>query len=196
MTLPLAPQYIWVSADEYLNRILAREYVDNGPASPIRSVQATLTPHINTWANGQMLTMHPSGSFMKGTAVLSGTDIDFFISLSQSTTESLQQIHDTLFQEIVRVGYSPKRQNVSLNIKVGSYSVDLVPAGAAERRHARPQHHQSKDRNLDQDERACTYQYGPRRRPSSGNETLEAVAKPEGARFSIVLSGACRHQGP
>jgi hypothetical protein len=125
---PAWRQTEWVTADEYLNRILTREIVDNGPLSPVRSVQSTLTPLINTWANRFLLTMHPSGSFMKGTAVFSGTDIDLFISLSQDTRESLQQIHDLLFKKLTENGYSPKRQNVSLNIRVGAYSVDLVPA--------------------------------------------------------------------
>jgi hypothetical protein len=125
---PPAPQYRWVTEDEYLNDILVREHVDNGPLSPVRAVQTALDPLINTWANGRLLTMHPSGSFMKGTAVFSGTDIDLFISLEQETIESLQEIHDKLFRKLTDAGYSPKRQNVSLNIKVGSYSVDLVPA--------------------------------------------------------------------
>jgi len=116
-----------VTADEYLNRVLAREAVDMGATSPVRSVQTTLSPLINAWANGLLVSMHPSGSFMKGTAVFSGTDIDLFISLSQDTRESLQEIHDKLFRKLTENGYSPKRQNVSLNIRVGLYSVDLVP---------------------------------------------------------------------
>jgi hypothetical protein len=114
-------------ADRYLNRILERERVDNGPLSPLRAVQNTLMPALTAWGNGRILSVHPSGSFMKGTAVLSGTDIDLFISLSHETVESLQQIHETLFKRLSDSGYSPKRQNVSLNIRVGQYSVDLVP---------------------------------------------------------------------
>ena len=36
--------------------------------------------------------MKPSGSFAKGTAIQSRTDIDLFISLSASTTDTLQEI--------------------------------------------------------------------------------------------------------
>jgi len=117
-----------MTADEYLNGILLRERVDNGPLSPVRAVQSILMPTITAWANRFLLNVHPSGSFMKGTAVLSGTDIDLFISLSPDTAETLQQIHDTLFTKLTQAGYSPKRQNVSLNINVGRISVDLVPA--------------------------------------------------------------------
>jgi hypothetical protein len=118
---------VWVTADEYLNGILIRERVDNGAFSPVRVVQSTLMPLLTAWANRFLLSVHPSGSFMKGTAVLSGTDIDLFISLSQQTPETLQQIHDSLFTKLSENSYSPKRQNVSLNVKVGLYSVDLVP---------------------------------------------------------------------
>jgi hypothetical protein len=70
----------------------------------------------------------PSGSFAKGTANDSGTDIDLFISLSDSTPNTLKEIYDSLFKALSDNGYSPKRQNVSINIRVGGYDVDLVPA--------------------------------------------------------------------
>ena len=85
-------------------------------------------PTLQRWANRFLVSVHPSGSFMKGTAILSGTDIDLFISLSEDTTESLEQIYESLFNRLSEDGYSPTRQNVSLNIKVHGYSVDLVPA--------------------------------------------------------------------
>jgi hypothetical protein len=102
--------------------------VDNGLQSPVRAVQKTLTPLLTTWANKFLLDIRPSGSFLKGTAVMSGTDIDLFISLSQDTKESLGEIYELLFSALTASGYAPKRQNVSLNIRVGQYSVDLVPA--------------------------------------------------------------------
>ena len=43
-----------------------------------------------------MLSISPSGSFAKGTANRSGTDIDLFISLSESTPETLKEIYDSL----------------------------------------------------------------------------------------------------
>ena len=62
---------------------------------------------------------------MKGTGNKSGTDIDLFISLSESTNETLKEIYDKLFAAMA--SYSPTRQNVSINVKVSGYSVDLVP---------------------------------------------------------------------
>ena len=117
-----------MTGDQYLYGILARETVDAGPNSPVRTTQAVLAPLIREWAGDKLLTIHPSGSFLKGTANRSGTDIDLFISLSESTTETLKEIHDKLFARLTERGYAPTRQNVSLNVKVLGYSVDLVPA--------------------------------------------------------------------
>jgi len=116
-----------VSADAYLNKVLQREAVDTGPFSPVRGVQGTLEPLIWQWAGGQFASISPSGSFAKGTGNRSGTDIDLFISLSHTTSETLKEIYETLFTKLTQAGYSPKRQNVSLNVRVGGYDVDLVP---------------------------------------------------------------------
>lgn len=117
-----------MTADEYLQRILQREAVDTGPYSPVRNVQAQIQPVIGEWAGNLLVAVSPSGSFAKGTVNKSGTDIDLFISLAQNTPETLKQIYDSLFQRMTDSGYSPKRQNVSINVKVNGYSVDLVPA--------------------------------------------------------------------
>lgn len=117
-----------MTGTEYLARILTREAVNTGPQSPVRSVQTYLMPLIREWAGNVLLNVHPSGSFLKGTAVLSGTDIDLFISISEICTDTLQDVYEKLFRRLSEKGYLPKKQNVSINIKVGAYSVDLVPA--------------------------------------------------------------------
>jgi hypothetical protein len=116
-----------MTPDEYLQTILTREAVDTGPLSPVRGVQAVLHSIIQGWAGDRLLAVHPSGSFMKGTANKSGTDIDLFISLSEHTTETLKEIHDKLFETLKAKGYAPTRQNVSINVRANGYSVDLVP---------------------------------------------------------------------
>lgn len=117
-----------MSADEYLQRILQREAVDVGPYSPVRSAQIKIEPSIREWAGNYLSSVSPSGSFAKGTANNSGTDIDLFISLVQQTPTTLKNIYDTLFKKMTEQGYTPKRQNVSISVKVNGYSVDLVPA--------------------------------------------------------------------
>lgn len=115
-----------MTADQYLQGILAREAVNTGPTSPVRGVQTVLAPALQAWAGKQLLGVSPSGSFAKGTANASGTDIDLFVSLSETTTASLKQCYDTLFAAMAN--YTPRKQNVSINVKVAGYDVDLVPA--------------------------------------------------------------------
>ena len=117
-----------MTADQYLHGILLREAVDAGPNSPLLGVQTTLMPTLRQWAGDNLIGVYPSGSFMKGTAVRSGTDIDLLLSLSEPTSETLKEVYNKLFDCLTSAGYAPRRQNVSLNIKVSQYSVDLVPA--------------------------------------------------------------------
>ncbi len=116
-----------IHPDNYLQNILTREQVDTGPFSPVRAVQAHIQPIIANWASIHLVSVAPSGSFAKGTANKSGTDIDLFISLSDSVSETLGDIYSKLFTLMTNKGYRPTRQNVSINVKVNGYSVDLVP---------------------------------------------------------------------
>lgn len=116
-----------MTADQYLTNILIREAVDTSPYSHVRGVIATLTPFIKGWAAQYLLDITASGSFAKGTANKNGTDLDIFISLSQSNPHTLGATYENLFHFLINNGYQPKRQNVSININVSGYSVDLVP---------------------------------------------------------------------
>jgi hypothetical protein len=71
-----------MSEQDYLNAILARELVSAGLASPALFVPGTIKPVIDKWAGLYLIEMSPSGSYAKGTANRSGTDLDLFISLS------------------------------------------------------------------------------------------------------------------
>ena len=117
-----------MSADEYLGGILIREAVDRSINSPVRGVAQTLAPVIQSWSAGYLNSVSASGSFAKGTANKSGTDIDLFLSLASNTPSALAEIYNTLFNAMTKAGYTPRRQNVSINVRVGGYNVDLVPA--------------------------------------------------------------------
>ncbi|BAH74953.1 hypothetical protein [Solidesulfovibrio magneticus] len=116
-----------MTADEYLRSILAREAVDTSQTSPVIRAANALYPIINGWAGIYLNGIQPSGSFAKGTANHSGTDIDLFISLLSNTPDTLKEIYNTLFNALSQNGHSPRKQNVSINVKVNGYSVDLVP---------------------------------------------------------------------
>lgn len=74
-----------------------------------------------------LLNISPSGSFAKGTANKSGTDIDLFSSISENCSDNLKELYDKMFQRMQQKGYSPKKQNVSINVKASGYDVALVP---------------------------------------------------------------------
>jgi len=114
-------------SDDYLRQVLAQYAVDTGPYSAVRQVQGLLEPTINQWGGQLVLSVEPSGSFAKGTAIRSGTDIDLFVSLSSTTEDSLSNIYQTLFNALDGAGFKPRKQNVSIGMRIGSYDVDVVP---------------------------------------------------------------------
>jgi tRNA nucleotidyltransferase (CCA-adding enzyme) len=115
---------VLMNADQYLMTILRRETVDTSVA---QAVINALRPTIVQWGNQYLASIAPSGAFAKGTANKSGTDIDLFISLKPETRETLREIYQSLYQRMREVGLSPNMQNVSINVRVGGHSVDLVP---------------------------------------------------------------------
>jgi hypothetical protein len=116
-----------MSEHDYLAQILARELVGTALASPALLVPGTIEPVLRQWANRFLLNVSPSGSYAKGTANRSGTDLDLFISLSPDTPETLADIHKSLVGALKAAGYQPRLQNVSVGINVLGHAVDLVP---------------------------------------------------------------------
>jgi hypothetical protein len=117
-----------MTADQHLRQILAREAVDTGLYSPARQVIASLHYALNAWSNGYLVSATPSGSFAKGTANRSGTDIDLFLSVREDTPNTLSEIFNSLDNRLKAIGYLTRRQNVSIGITVNGQKVDLVPA--------------------------------------------------------------------
>lgn len=117
-----------MTEDEYLQGILRREQVDIGAYSPVLGCRTEVLPILQQWSNGYLVEVSPSGSFAKGTANRSGTDIDLFISLHENTPATLKEIYNTLHKRMQEAGCQPRRQNVSIGVKVRGYDVDLVPA--------------------------------------------------------------------
>lgn len=116
-----------MTADAYLTSILAREAVDSSPQSALWGARDRLTPILSNWAGRMLMGISPSGSFAKGTANRSGTDLDLFVSLSPETRETLKDVYESLFGKLASAGLAPRRQNVSVGVRVGGVDVDLVP---------------------------------------------------------------------
>jgi hypothetical protein len=117
-----------VGIQDHLNAVLARHWVDTSTYSPVRAVQATLDPALRKWGGQYIVDIRPSGSFAKGTAVHGGTDIDIFVSLTSTLTDTLQSIYETLFNALTQAGFAARRQNVSIGTAIDGWRVDVTPA--------------------------------------------------------------------
>lgn len=114
--------------EQRLLSILAREAVDYSPGSPLHGVQRELYPVLCKWAGEHLAAVRPSGSYAKGTANASGTDIDLFVSLHSTAEESLASIYSKLHRSLAHAGYQSRKQNVSIGVNLGGIKVDVVPA--------------------------------------------------------------------
>lgn len=75
-----------------------------------------------------MTSVFYSGSHAKGTAVKAGTDVDLFISLKSTTTNTLKDLYNSLYSYLDNHGYEPRKQNVSIGIVLDNVEIDLIPA--------------------------------------------------------------------
>lgn len=95
--------------------------------TPFEKVMYQLRPTLNRWGNGYLLRVLPSGSYVKGTAVAGGSDVDLFCSISSNVPNTLEQAYSTLGNALKAAGYSIKVQNVSIGISVLGLKVDVTP---------------------------------------------------------------------
>ena len=82
---------------------------------------------IQPWAGQYLLEVQYSGSTAKGTAIAGVADVDLFISLAPETPGTLADIYNNLANHPGLKHLAPKRQNVSVGIRHGNHSIDLVP---------------------------------------------------------------------
>lgn len=113
--------------DTYVYNVLARHQTASSLAIA-QSIIGNLSPTIIPWSNGCLDSIKPSGSIAKGTAITGSSDVDLLVSLKSTTTTSLKDIYESLYNHLLQAGYSPKRQNVSLGITLNGWKVDVVPA--------------------------------------------------------------------
>lgn len=113
-----------MSGNEYLASIIHKYTVD---ASKAMKAAEEIFPVLYQWGNGYLVSVDFSGSLAKGTGVSIGTDADIFLSLSSTTPGTLADIYDTLHKVVTANGYTARKQNVSIGVRVNGCSIDLVP---------------------------------------------------------------------
>lgn len=120
------------SDDLYLFRIVKQYRLDLVPdAYTFWNVELPLTREIKKWAQLNRLPLcqiKRSGSRAKGTAISLSSDFDLFISLSSTTTPTLQNVYNSLYNHFTAMGYNVRKQNVSIGVQFNGTKIDLVPA--------------------------------------------------------------------
>ena len=118
-----------MTSDEYVLSVVRKhalsEQIDNNTT---RYVVDPLKRIISEWAGSCLCETKLSGSRAKGTAIDIATDLDLFISLSSTTTNTLEEIYNSLYRHVVGKGINARKQNVSIGITYNGCKVDLVPA--------------------------------------------------------------------
>lgn len=116
-----------MTADQYVETILAKYAVPRGPTSPAEQLGATVAGPLRTWAGQQLNALQYSGSYAKETGVRGISDVDVFISLKSDTRQTLKELYEMLVSLAQNNGWSPRRQNVSVGVTVNGTLGDLVP---------------------------------------------------------------------
>jgi len=83
---------------------------------------------IKNWAGNCLNGITYSGSYAKGTALDSTSDLDLFISLKSTTNNTLKEIYESLASKFKSKNYTLRYQNVSIRVTKDNYDIDLVPA--------------------------------------------------------------------
>jgi tRNA nucleotidyltransferase (CCA-adding enzyme) len=113
-----------MTADSYLRRLLASYAVNRDGAE---AAGQSIYPLLESWGKEYLVRAAFSGSLAKGTGVSISTDADIFLSLSSATPGTLAEIYHSLYDAVTVAGYAASKQNVSIGVTVGGYSIDLVP---------------------------------------------------------------------
>lgn len=117
-----------MTADEYVLNVIRNHSLPLQLNQKELSVIAPLENIISAWAGNCLCEIKLSGSRAKGTAIDIATDLDLFISLSSTTTNSLSEIYNSLYNRVISNGLTARKQNVSIGVTYEGKKVDLVPA--------------------------------------------------------------------
>jgi hypothetical protein len=116
-----------MTADQYVESILAKYVVPRGPTSPAEQLGSAVAGQPHAWAGQQLDKLEYSGSYAKETGVRGVSDVDVFISLKSDTKDTLKDIYNNLYSLARAQGWSPRPQNVSVGVTVNGTRGHLVP---------------------------------------------------------------------
>jgi len=115
-----------MTADQYVEAVLAKYQVPRGPTSPAERLGSTVADPLLTWAQQYLSELRYSGSYAKETGVHGVSDVDVFISLNSNTPGTLKELYNRLYNFASQQGWSPRAQNVSIGVTINGTRGDLV----------------------------------------------------------------------
>jgi len=116
-----------MTADQYVENVIAKYAVPRGQNSPAEKLGATVAGPIRTWAGQYLENLMYSGSYAKQTGVHGASDVDLFISIKSDLNQPLKEIYSSLYNLALKQRWEPREQNVSVGITVNGTRADLVP---------------------------------------------------------------------
>lgn len=116
-----------MNGNQYVRQVLSKYRVPRGRGSATEDVATSVAPLIEKWGGKCLNSITYSGSYAKGTAVSTGTDVDLFISIDSDIPKNLSHIYNSLYRLVSNRGWSARRQNVSVGIAASGVEIDLVP---------------------------------------------------------------------
>lgn len=121
------------SEECYYDSIIKSRILPSRLSETEKSVFSALNEIIRPWAGECLVDIKLSGSRAKGTATNLTSDMDIFISLSSTTSNSLKEIYNSCYARLRENINNVRKQNVSIGVTMNclngeSINVDVVPA--------------------------------------------------------------------
>ena len=116
-----------VSASEYLRDILAREAVDRGPGSALAGIDGKIATLCSAWGSRHIIEVTAGGGFAKSMANRSGISVDYVVWIHAQSEHRIIQVYELMFAAFGRLGLAPVRRDVTMALRVGDFTVDLLP---------------------------------------------------------------------
>ncbi len=111
---------------EYLNDIIIK-YTPKHSSLHNFSILAQLKNLLKPWAAPYYINLVSTGSTAKKTAVSLSSDLDYFVELPYSCTETLKNIYNNLYEQLSYRYNDVRKQNVSIRIKINNLKIDITP---------------------------------------------------------------------
>jgi hypothetical protein len=111
----------------YVREVIERHQPTLGTDGARAYIDA-LRPVLEDWGGEFLESIDVAGAVATGTAIAGTTDLDLILVLRPDTKESLEDVHETLYNKMEQLGLGPVKRKAAVAIVVGDVIIDLIPA--------------------------------------------------------------------